>query len=202
MKIILASQSPRRKEMVDELLSKYEMDFEVEPSDVSEEELKETITEPDKLVEELSFIKASNIYEKHKEDGNDLVIIGADTIVNFENQILGKPKTVEEAKEMLTMLQGTFNDVYTGMTVIIKKGTLETMFKVNTVSRVYMKKMSENDILEYIETEDPLDKAGSYAIQGLGSKYIEKYEGDYNTVVGLDTGKLEKILKVNRILEI
>jgi len=200
MKIILASSSPRRKELVGELLSKYNMSFNVEPSNVSEEELKQSIKEPEKLVEELSHIKANDVYEKHKNDEFEFVVIGADTIVYFGNVFLGKPKDVSEAKEMLRAIQGNFNDVYTGMTVIIKTNNTVNTYKTHTVSRVYMKEMSEDDILEYVETEDPLDKAGSYAIQGLGSKYIEGYEGDYNTVVGLDTGKLEKIFKENGII--
>lgn len=200
MRIILGSASPRRKELMEQLLNKYNIKFEIEPSDVSEEELKEKITKPDILVEELAYIKTKDIYDKHENEEN-LVVIGADTIVFFNGEFLGKPKDEVDAKSMLEKIQGNMNEVYTGMTVMIKQSNNVNIYKTHNNSKVYMKKMSDNDILEYVESKEPLGKAGSYAIQGIGYKYIEKYEGDYYTVIGLDINNLEKILIENEILK-
>lgn len=200
MKIILASGSPRRQKLMGELLNKYSLTYETVISNVNESIVKNTYKEPDKLVEKLSYIKAEDVFNQLKNKYEELLVIGGDTIRYFENEFLGKPKDEENAKEMLKKIEGKVNYVFTGMTVIIKcdnKISVETTFgKID----IYMKPMSDGDILEYIKTKEPLDKAGAYAIQGFGNKYIEKYVGNLNTAAGLDIEKLEDILERYNII--
>ena len=103
-KIILASGSPRRKELLKELLDKYSMEFEIQPSNVDEKELEETINDPSKLVGELSYVKATDVFDKNKDKYDELIVIGADTIVWFDNKFLGKPKDIKDATNMLEKL--------------------------------------------------------------------------------------------------
>lgn len=199
MRIILASASPRRKE----LLSKIIKEYEIIPSNFDEDELKKEIKDPEILVQELSNQKAkdvlSQVKEKYKYD--EFTIIAADTIVYFDGKVLGKPKDENDAFKMLSALQGNSNYVYTGMTVIIKNNNEEVKEDtVITKSIVNMKKMSKQDIWDYIETKDPLDKAGAYAIQGIGNRNIESFEGSFDAVVGLDIEKLKNILMKNNII--
>ena len=198
MRIILASGSPRRKELLSKIVKKYE----VIPSNFDEEELKNNIKEPEKLVEKLSYEKAKDVFRKINNTGDEFVIIAADTIVYFNEKVLGKPKDEDDAFKMLNMLQGKDNYVYTGMTVIIKSKSnidIKEEVRVNK-SVVTMKRMDEKQILDYIKTKDPLDKAGAYAIQGIGSKNIEKFEGSFDAIVGLDVDKLKGILIENNII--
>lgn len=208
MRIILASASPRRKELLSTIVNKYE----IVPSDFDEETLKNEIKNPEVLVQELSINKAEDVLNKvnNKIENDEFVIIAADTIVYFNDKVLGKPKDELDAFNMLSALQGNDNYVYTGMTVIIKnnkKNNNENKSKNNikketvfTKSVVTMKKMTEKDIWDYIKTKDPLDKAGAYAIQGIGNKNIEKFEGSFNAVVGLDVDKLKEILIKNNVI--
>lgn len=198
MRIILASGSPRRKELLSKIVKKYE----VIPSNFDEEELKNNIKDPEKLVEKLSYEKAKDVFRKINNTGDEFVIIAADTIVYFNERVLGKPKDEDDAFKMLNMLQGKDNYVYTGMTVIIKsKSNIDIKEEVRvTKSVVTMKRMDEKQILDYIKTKDPLDKAGAYAIQGIGSKNIEKFEGSFDAIVGLDVDKLKWILIENNII--
>ena len=198
MRIILASGSPRRKELLSKIVKKYE----VIPSNFDEEELKNNIKDPEKLVEKLSYEKAKDVFRKINNTGDEFVIIAADTIVYFNEKVLGKPKDEDDAFKMLNMLQGKDNYVYTGMTVIIKsKSNIDIKEEVRvTKSVVTMKRMDEKQILDYIKTKDPLDKAGAYAIQGIGSKNIKKFEGSFDAIVGLDVDKLKGILIENNII--
>lgn len=198
MRIILASGSPRRKELLSKIVKKYE----VIPSNFDEEELKNNIKDPEKLVEKLSYEKAKDVFRKINNTGDEFVIIAADTIVYFNEKVLGKPKDEDDAFKMLNMLQGKDNYVYTGMTVIIKSKSnidIKEEVRVNK-SVVTMKRMDEKQILDYIKTKDPIDKAGAYAIQGIGSKNIEKFEGSFDAIVGLDVDKLKGILIENNII--
>ena len=200
MKIILASGSPRRKELLSEMFE----DYEVIPSDFDENTLKEKIEDPGVLVEELSLGKAKDVENKinKEKDYKEYVIIAADTLVYFEKTGLGKPGTSEKAYEMLSNLQGKENYVYTGLCIIIKKeNEKEKIYSDYTKSTVKMKKMTDEDIKEYIAKKGPLDKAGAYAIQGIGRKYVENLDGNFNAVVGLDTTKLKDILRKNDILK-
>ena len=186
--IILASQSPRRKELLEQI----GLEFEICPAK-GEEIITKTI--PEEVVMELSKQKAeevaamvSSFGEEHKEimTPSDLLVIGADTVVAYDGKILGKPVDEEDAKRMLTMLSGNVHSVFTGVTLVLidKNGRAgELVFYEKT--DVKMHSMTETEIDRYIATGEPMDKAGSYGIQGKCAIYIEKIDGDYNNVVGL-----------------
>lgn len=186
MKIILASASPRRKELLEQIGAK----FLCIPS-----QKEEVITEkePDKAVEILSRQKALDIAEK--EGKEDCLIIGADTIVAFDGEILGKPKNEEDAKRMLSLLQGTVHKVYTGVTLIICRNGQTKVRTFSEEAKVSMYPMTEEEIWNYIESKEPMDKAGAYAIQGKCAIFIERVEGEYNTVVGLPVARIYQELK-------
>lgn len=183
-KIILASASPRRKE----LLYKAGVVFDVIPS-TGEEII--TSTEPDKVVEELSLTKARAVSVELTEDfPKGTLVIGADTIVACDGCILGKPADEEDAVHMLLKLQGNTHQVHTGVTVLIKEdnGFLEHTFSECTDVTFYP--VSEEEIRSYVHTGEPMDKAGSYGIQGLFGIYVKGICGDYNNVVGLPAARL------------
>lgn len=181
MKIILASNSPRRKE----LLHRDGYEFEVIPSTV-DEVLDESL-KPVENVKSLAKQKCLDVAKSHYDD----VVIGADTIVVFDNKIFGKPKTDLEAYQMLNALQGKSHEVMTGVCVCYKN----TIINEAEFSQVIFKAMSDEDIWDYIKTKEPCDKAGAYAIQGIGKKYIESYKGSFDNIVGLPMEMLNKILK-------
>ena len=182
-KLILASASPRRRE----ILALLGLPFEVRPGCGEEKIQKE---EPGEIVKELSAGKAAEALVSAEE--GDLVI-GADTVVALDGEILGKPGDEEEAYLMLQQIQGRSHQVYTGVTVI-KKGSDEPhTFAESTV--VHVLPMSDGEIWEYIRTGEPMDKAGAYGIQGRFAAYVEGIEGDYQNVVGLPLAKLYGHLK-------
>ncbi|MEY8427657.1 Maf family protein [Lachnospiraceae bacterium 46-15] len=182
--IILASASPRRRE----LLTQAGIVFTVKVSDAEE-----IITEnaPDKVVKELALLKAKAVAETEE----DALVIGADTIVAAEGNILGKPHSREEAFSMLSMLQGKTHQVYTGVALITKEAGKEKQEVFAEKTDVTFYPMTEKEIWGYIDTGEPMDKAGSYGIQGRAAVYIEKISGDYNNVVGLPVAKLYQALK-------
>lgn len=163
MKIILASKSPRRIDLLKTITD----DFEVLPSDFDENLIKKTENNPDKLVEKLSLEKALDIFSKHQTNYSDLTVIGGDTVVFFENKIIGKPTDEIDAINTLKKLQGKSNYVYTGTTVIIKEKNKILREILTDKTKVYMKKMTEKQIKEYVDTKEPLGLAGSYSVQGL-----------------------------------
>ncbi len=176
--LILASQSPRRRELM-----KYITDeFTVKVSDV-DETLPSGIT-PSEAVLYLSRIKA----EPFKNE-NDTVI-GADTVVAIDSEILGKPANKGDAADMLRKLSGRTHSVFTGVTVI-KDGKTHSFF---CETKVKFFKLSEEEICKYIATGEPLDKAGAYGIQGYGSLLVERIDGDYFNVVGLPVSRLNRLL--------
>lgn len=185
MRVILASASPRRKE----LLGQLGMEFEICVSDV-EEKVTETI--PSKVVEELSAQKAEAVFQKNQ---GDVLVIGADTIVAMESQILGKPQSREHAVEMLKCLQGKKHQVYTGVTILKRISGEEFCHTFSESTSVKFYPMTEEEIDWYVASSEPLDKAGSYGIQGLGARFVERIEGDYNNVVGLPIARLYQELK-------
>jgi len=195
MKIILASGSPRRKE----LLGKLVKEFDIKISDFDEDIIKNTENNPEALVKKLSLGKANDILSNLNKN-DDFIIIAADTIVCINDKILGKPLDKDDAKKMLKKLSGNIHFVLTGMTVIINKDKNLTKETVCSKSTIYFKKITENEIIEYINTGEPLDKAGSYAIQGIGNKFIEKYDGNFDSIVGLDTNQLKDILEKYGVL--
>ncbi len=166
--LILASNSPRRKELLDML--GYE--FVVRASDCDETT---NITDPAEFVKELSKRKAKAI-DFSEED----TVIGSDTVVAIDGKILGKPIDEDDATKMLRMLSGKTHTVYTGVTVL-QNGTEITDAIACDVT---FKEMTEMEILNYIKTKEPMDKAGAYAVQGKGSAFVEKLNGDYFAVVG------------------
>lgn len=189
MKIVLASNSPRRKELLHQIFD----DFDIIKSGFNEEDVKEK--DPNKLVQILSLKKTEEVFKKVESDYLKLIVIGGDTLVYFDRQVLGKPKDEEDAYNTLKKLQGNKNEVYSAFTVMMKKEGKITKETNLTKSIVAMKSMTDEEIKEYIKTGEPLDKAGSYAVQGIGSKYIQNIDGSYNSVVGLDIEKLKEMLK-------
>lgn len=185
-RIILASQSPRRRE----LLTQIGLKFEVIPSTVEEVI---TSANPVEVVQELAQQKARDVAEvAGREIAKDsLLVIGADTIVVYEGKILGKPEDKEDAVRMLTMLQGKEHSVYTGVALL--SGEQEIVFAEET--RVQMCPMTPEEILWYVNTGEPMDKAGAYGIQGLCARFIRQIQGDYNNVVGLPVGRIYQELK-------
>ena len=176
--LILASKSPRRQE----ILKKYGYDFEVLLSNANEnvENLSAKNT-----VEYLSRIKALSVYERVNEN---YVVIGADTVVEFDGKILGKPKTQTEAYDMLKSMIGKSHNVYTGITIVTK----DKRITESVLSTVKFNNLSEEFILEYIKTGSPMDKAGAYGIQD--GNIVEKYNGSYYNIVGLPIERLSEIL--------
>lgn len=191
MEFILASSSPRRKQLLSTIIS----NFDIIPSDIDENNLKKLEPNPQKLAEKLSYEKAYSIFTDKYKENNEYIVIGSDTLVSFGNIILGKPKDRDDAIRILKLLQGNSHDIYTGTTVIIKKEhsiIFET--RVNK-STVYFKNMSYYDICSYVDTKEPMDKAGAYAVQGIGKVYLKGYDGDYNSIVGLDTHMIKSIFE-------
>lgn len=176
--MILASKSPRRFELLKEM--GYE--FKVKVSDV-DENIDET--DPVALVEKLSLMKAKAVFEENE------FIIASDTIVVLDNKIYGKPKNEENAFEMIKKLSGRTHNVISGLCVIYNKKIVVT----HDITEVSFKEIQDGEIIQYIETREPMDKAGAYAIQGIGKKFVKSIKGSYNNVIGLPTEKLTEILK-------
>ena len=186
VRVILASGSPRRKELLEQI----GVSFEISVAD-GEEVITRKL--PWEIVEELSLQKATEVaerYETKQEAEEQTVIIGADTIVAYGEEIMGKPKEEEMAKEMLRKLQGGSHQVYTGVTLIIKTAEDRQIVTFHEKTDVEMYPMSEAQIATYVATKEPMDKAGSYAIQGKCAAYIKGICGDYNNVVGLPIARL------------
>ena len=180
IKVILASASPRRLE----LLRQVGIEPVVEPSHVEEVI---TSMEPDKAVMELSAQKAKDIAALHA--GEEAVVIGADTVVAADGEILGKPSNREDAVRMLTLLQGRAHQVYTGVTLVFCGGKPRTVTFAERTD-VFVCPMSRAQIEAYVDTGEPMDKAGAYGIQGCFAAWVEGISGDYNNVVGLPVGRV------------
>lgn len=198
--IILASQSPRRRE----LLEQAGYTFKVIPSTVEETV---TCNEPKAVVKELALQKARDVFDKCSLDStlcdgyplDKLLVIGADTVVAADGQILGKPKSIVHARDMIYCLQGKTHDVYTGVAFVWmdeNTGQIKTHgFCEGTAVSCYP--MTEEEITAYINTGECMDKAGAYGIQGRFGLYIKKITGDYNNVVGLPISAVyHQLLKV------
>lgn len=189
IKYVLASGSPRRWE----LLEQAGLSFEISKAQGEENYTKET---PADIVEELSYQKADEAAKKYlqKYQNDTVVIIGADTIVAYGNEIMGKPPNAADAEAMLTKLQGNTHQVYTGVTLIVldkgqeKRGLEVITFHEKTDVQMYL--MTSEQIAAYVATGEPMDKAGAYAIQGKCAIYIKGINGDYNNVVGLPVARL------------
>lgn len=187
-KLILASSSPRRQELIASL----QLPFEIKVSDVNEDT--EPGLSPAEVVEQLSSRKAAAVCEMYKEEQRkDGIVIGSDTIVVLEGQVLGKPKDRQDAFRMLSALQGREHRVYTGVACVDLSSGQQLIS--HQVTLVYMKPLTQTQIERYIDTGEPMDKAGSYGIQGLGATIVERIEGDYFNVVGLPMSLLSDMLQ-------
>ena len=179
--IILASGSPRRQE----LLARLGVPFDIRPADIEE------IVDEDKLPHEvarsLAEDKASHVAKAFPQ----CAVIGSDTIVVSQGQILGKPKDYDDAMGMLRQLSGNWHEVVTGLSVQWGEHSITD----HNVTRVHFATMSDEEIANYIKTGDPMDKAGAYGIQGLAGFYIDRIEGDYYNVMGLPLSKLLGMLR-------
>lgn len=182
-KIILASASPRRKE----ILAKTGLRFSVDASNY-EEDMGLPMA-PHALARFLSAEKARAIARKHR----NALVVAADTFIVFKGKLLGKPHTGDEALKMLRMLGGTAHSVITGFTILDTGSGRKVSDSVET--KVYFKRMTLKEIEAYVRSGEPLDKAGAYAIQGLGAVIVKKIEGDYFNVMGLPLNALVESLK-------
>lgn len=192
MRWILASASPRRRE----LLRQIELPFEVSPSEADENIERET---PELLVEELSRRKCAEVGNR---TGGECLVLGADTVVALGDQVLGKPGTEERAAEMLRMLSGKAHKVCTGVTLgEFREGKLQRQTTFSEVTEVFLYPLSEGEIREYIASGEPMDKAGAYGIQGRFAKFVKKIYGDYNNVVGLPAARVYQEIKKLGLLE-
>ncbi|MBD5552565.1 MAG: septum formation protein Maf [Lachnospiraceae bacterium] len=219
-KIILASASPRRRE----LLTQIGLTFTVMPSDVEENPVS---TLPQDIVIELSKEKARDVWEKVKSVGNDnigndtavrtesdiddsqissadgsqingadVLVLSADTVVSIEGEILGKPKDEEDAVRMLSLLSGKEHQVYTGVTMIwISEESKKEEYSFYVCTGVLMYRMNRAEIMEYVRSGEPMDKAGAYGVQGKAAAFIKAIRGEYSNVVGLPVGRLYQEMK-------
>ena len=187
MRLILASASPRRIQ----LLHQIGLTAEVIPSHTEEKISSEN---PEEVVQALARQKAEDVYARLLSEGNvgdATVVIGADTVVSVDNHILGKPKSHEEAAEMIASLSGRTHQVYTGVAVITPRES--RCFAEMAAVTVYP--LSPAELRSYAESEEPMDKAGAYGIQGSFGKFVKGIQGDYNAIVGLPVARLYQELK-------
>jgi len=184
MKIILASGSPRRKELLEMLQV---ADLEIIPARGEEQPHPELA--PDALVRELSRCKAAEVAARYAAPED--VVIGADTVVVLDGQVLGKPKDAADARRMLSSLSGRAHTVFTGITVM--RG--DTVLRHAEETTVHFRPLTDAEIDAYIATGEPMDKAGAYGAQGFASLFVEKLEGDFFNVMGLPLCALGTLLK-------
>lgn len=190
LKLVLASQSPRRRE----LLEKAGYEFAVSSVKVSEI-IDENLT-PTENASHLATLKAEACFKHHKYmESKGFLVMGADTVVVLGEQILGKPRDASEAFEFLRRLSGKTHCVITGLS-LLESGSTKVWSGFDQ-TEVEFKTLHENEIAEYVKGGEPMDKAGAYAIQGEGRKFVSCYRGSWSNVVGLPLEKLEKALLAN-----
>lgn len=209
-KIILASQSPRRQEILSLGGYEYEVCVSSAEEQIPVEEL-ENLT-PQELVENLARVKAEDVYQRSysknmeesipdnqtADSGEEIMVIGADTVVAVDGCVLGKPKTEDEAKQMLFRLSGRTHDVFTGVCILWTNPDTQAEIQGNTFhchTKVTFYPMTEEEIDNYVATGDCMDKAGAYGIQSGAAKYIQGIEGDYLNVVGLPLSKIYHVMR-------
>lgn len=190
-KIYLASQSPRRLE----LLKSIELEFVVRPSGV--DEVIDYEAAPDALVLDLAGQKAEDVYDAlSKEKAHPFIVVAADTMVIQEGRLMGKPVDDAEAKKMLSSLSGSTHSVYTGVRIIKSVSPTEkTVLNAVEQTLVTFRKLEESEIEAYIATREPMDKAGAYALQGIGSALVTRVEGCYTNVIGLPIPTVVSMLR-------
>lgn len=186
MKVVLASKSPRRKELLSEIFD----EFEIITAEI-DESLPDSVS-PECGVELLAVKKGAAVAETLADD---VLVVSSDTLVELDGIPLGKPSDTSDARRMLSALSGRSHNVHTGVAVHYRGRCVSGV----DTTRVFFREMSDAQISEYIATGEPMDKAGAYGIQGLGGRFVEKYEGNYDTVVGLSVSLLREL--VDRALE-
>jgi septum formation protein len=185
-RIILASQSPRRVD----LLGNLGLQFEVIPSEIDEST---QLEDPAGVVEHLAREKAETVRKQLGSDAGDTLIIGADTIVVLGKDILGKPSSREDAYQTLIRMSGRCHKVYTGVALIdCTTGVTRTAHEVSTV---YFRSLDSAEVRAYCRTNEPMDKAGSYALQGTASAFVQRIEGCYSNVIGLPVPLVVELLR-------
>ncbi|MCC3376904.1 nucleoside triphosphate pyrophosphatase [Cohnella sp. REN36] len=184
--LVLASSSPRRSELIAHL----GLPVEVRPSDASEEVPADWM--PDRIVEALSLRKAQAVAERLEAGGGRRIVVGSDTIVVLDGEVMGKPRDAADAVRMLSGLAGRVHEVYTGVTCI--EAGADAVRTAHRVTRVRIRALSPVQIERYVATGEPMDKAGAYGIQELGALLVEGIEGDYFNVVGLPLSLLAELL--------
>ena len=187
MRIILASGSPRRKE----LLSLMGANFEVIISN-ADETINNEETSIGEQSEELAYRKAKDVFEKIS---GDKAVIGSDTLVVKQGKIYGKPKTKQEAFEMLNELKNDVHEVITSLCVLIEENGKVEKYLTHDIAKVYVNDMTEQEINQWIDSGEAMDKAGAYAIQGSFAVHIRKIDGNYHSIMGLPISKLYDVIK-------
>ena len=192
MNIILASGSPRRRELME--LAGYDFKIEVSEADEDVDGLA-----PVDMVEELAGRKAGAVVEKHLIKGENCLIIAADTIVAMDGDILGKPVDEQDAFDMLKELSGNIHQVYTGVSLcLIEDGSIKASNTFHECTDVVFRELDDKEIHAYVATKEPLDKAGAYGIQGKAGIFVSKINGDYYNVVGLPICRV--VTEIRKIL--
>lgn len=194
MRYVLASASPRRRQ----LLGSLGINFEIIPA-TDDEHITSDV--PSEVVTSLSEQKAKEIFHKLLTDNKDtLVVIGSDTVVSYKEKILGKPTDREDAKRMIQSIAGDTHEVYTGVTLMYTDETGSKEFSFYECTKVRVFPMTDSEIEDYLNTDEPYDKAGAYGIQGIFGKYVEGIDGDYNCVVGLPVARLYQEMKKLKLI--
>lgn len=191
MRIILASASPRRKELMSLIVN----DFDIETADVDERGIEESLIGSNalKVSEALALAKAEAVFASHKDE--DVAVIGCDTSVILDNEIMGKPNGRDDAVRMLTELSGNTHIVATGVAVVTKDKTITFTESAEVIFNP-LDDYQRSLIQRYCDTDDPYDKAGSYGIQNGGALLVQGIRGDFFTVVGLPAARLARVLSV------
>ncbi|MDY7062942.1 MAG: Maf-like protein [Sarcina ventriculi] len=184
MEIVLASKSPRRKELLKRVVN----DFKIIESDFDED----SITFNGDVEEHVKLLARGKALAVKEKVNNKSLIIGVDTIVFYNNKILGKPKNYDDAYGMLSVLSGNTHKVYSGVCIVNTENLHIESFVCET--KVKFSKLTDDQIDRYIESKEPMDKAGAYGIQGLGGVFVEKIDGCYYNVMGLPINKLNAFL--------
>lgn len=187
MRIVLASASPRRQE----ILKNMGVSFEVITSNINEKEVCCDVLE--NMPVEIAKLKANDISKKIQEDK---IVIAADTVVIYKGKVLGKPKNEKEAFLMLNMLNGNECDIYTGLCIEVQKGKTHKEYTNLAKCTVKFNELTNVEIEKYIETKEPMDKAGAFAIQGIGAKFIQSIQGDFYAGVGMSMNRLYEVLSM------
>ena len=189
-KLILASASPRRRE----LIQKLGLDFEAEVSE-ADETLPDYISDPEAAPEYLSGIKAEAVYNKHT--GENILVVGSDTVVILDGEIYGKPVDEDDAFHMLKNLSGRWHEVVTGVTLIsgVPGSDIRQQLSYSVSTRVKFYELSDEEIRDYIAGGEPMDKAGAYGIQQGGALIVERIDGDFFAVMGLPIASLSRKLR-------